>query len=110
MSRDRGFATVAVLGLGAVLLALAVLVSALGTVAVARHRAASAADLAALAGARHVVDGGACRAAARTALAQAAALESCRVDGPSVSVQVGVRVGTWGTARARARAGPTGTR
>ncbi|MFN2538117.1 MAG: Rv3654c family TadE-like protein [Mycobacteriales bacterium] len=110
MRRDGGFVTVAVLSLVGVLVAVAALLATLGTVAVARHRAAAAADLAALAGARHLLDGTACTAAARVAAAQSAVLENCRLDGAAVCVEVGVRVGVLGTARARARAGqsPTG--
>ena len=107
MSRDRGFVTVAVLGLATALLAVTTLLALLGAVAVARHRAASAADLAALTGARHLLDGTACLAARRVARDQAAELESCRDERTSVTVEVGVRVGLLGTARARARAGPS---
>ena len=105
--REGGFVTVAVLGLALVLLAVAALLATLGTVAVARHRAASAADLAALAGALHLVDGRACDAAGAVVAASSAQLLDCRADGSAVVVVVGVRVGALGTARARARAGPT---
>lgn len=108
MRRDGGFATVAVLGLTAVLLAVGALLTTLGTIAVARHRAASAADLAALAGARHVLEGTACAAAARVAALQSAVLEDCVADGTQLTVRVGVPVGPLGTARARARAGSRG--
>jgi len=103
--REGGFATLAVLGLAGVLLAVTVLLATLGTVGVARHRAASAADLAALASARHLLDGTSCPAAARVAAAQSAVLLGCRVGTGSVTVEVAVRVGSLGTARARARAG-----
>ena len=106
--RDAGFVTVAVLGLTTVLLAVSAVLVTLGVVAVARHRAASAADLAALAGARHLVDGTACAVARRAALAQGAALVSCRSDGLGVTVVTSVAVGPLGTARARARAGTSG--
>ena len=105
MRREGGFVTIAVLGLAGVLLAVTGLLATLGTVAVARHRAASAADLAALAAAQHLRDGTPCAAAARLAAAQSAVLTGCRVDTGSVTVEVGVRVGALGTARARARAG-----
>jgi secretion/DNA translocation related TadE-like protein len=105
--REGGFVTVAVVGLAAVLVAVGALLATLGTVAVARHRAAAAADLAALAGARHLLDGTACDAARRVVQAEPAVLEDCRADGTSVTVRVGVRVGALGTARARARAGPS---
>jgi secretion/DNA translocation related TadE-like protein len=105
--RDDGFVTVAVIGLAALLLGVAALLATLGTVAVARHRAAAAADLAALAGARHLLDGTSCTAAARVAQAQSGELQTCVVDSTSVTVEVGVRVGSLGVARARARAGPS---
>jgi secretion/DNA translocation related TadE-like protein len=108
--REDGFVTVAVLGLATVLVAVSALLAMLGTVAVARHRAASAADLAALAGARHLRDGTACDAAERVARAATAVLEDCRVGSSDVTVRVGIRVGLLGTARARARAGPAADR
>jgi secretion/DNA translocation related TadE-like protein len=108
--REDGFVTVAILGLATVLVAVSALLATLGTVAVARHRAASAADLAALAGARHLLDGTACQAAARVARAATAVLEDCRDGGSDVTVQVGIRVGPLGTAHARARAGPAAGR
>jgi len=102
---EHGFVTVAVLGLTAVLLGIATLLTTLGVIAVARHRAASAADLAALAGADHLVDGTACAVARRAAVAQSATLESCAADGISVTVVAAVEIPGLGTARARARAG-----
>ena len=105
MRREEGFVTVAVVALMGVLVAVGALVATLGTVAVARHRAASIADLAALAGARHLLDGTACEAARGIA---GDALEQCAAEGSRVTVQVGVRVGPLGTARARAAAGPSG--
>lgn len=57
MRREAGFVTVAVAGLTLVLVAFSAVVATLGAVAVDRHRAAAAADLAALAGAGHVLDG-----------------------------------------------------
>jgi secretion/DNA translocation related TadE-like protein len=104
--RDEGFVTVAVVGLAAVLVAVSALLATLGAVAVARHRAASAADLAALAAAGHVLDGTACEAAREVARAAGAELTDCRPEGTTVLVVAAVRVGALGTARARARAGP----
>jgi secretion/DNA translocation related TadE-like protein len=108
MRSERGFVSVAVVGLAAVVLAISAVVATLASVAVARHRAASAADLAALAGAQHALEGQqqACQAAARSADRQGAALDSCSLDGDQVSVVVRVRLGSLGSARARARAGP----
>ena len=113
---DDGFATVVVLALAAVLTAAATLVATLGSVAVTRHEAMAAADLGALAGALHGREGrgAACAAAARTAGAQGARLEDCRVagSGPSVVLTVTVSVApagalsAWGRVRASARAGP----
>jgi secretion/DNA translocation related TadE-like protein len=107
---DRGFVAVAVVGLAAVLLAAGLLVTTLGAVAVARHRAASAADLSALAGAQHVLDGTACDAARRVASAQHAVLTDCSVAGSEVSVVAAVQVPGLGTAEARAKAGPVSGR
>jgi secretion/DNA translocation related TadE-like protein len=109
---DRGSATVLVLSLASVLVLLSAVTAALGAVAVTRHRAASAADLAALAAADRALDGvgQACAAAARVTLAVAAELESCRLRGEVAEVVVAVRppgrLGELGRARARARAGP----
>ena len=109
--RDLGSATVLVLGLAAAVWVAGLAVLLLAQVANARARAATAADLAALAGASHVVTGDSCRAAARVAAAQSAALASCRVDG--WTVQVTARVSLRGAlrlfppAQARARAGPS---
>jgi secretion/DNA translocation related TadE-like protein len=105
---ERGFVSVAVIGLAAVLLAVGTLVATLGAVAVARHRAAATADLAALAGARHALEGAdrACAAAAETARRQHGVLEACTLEGDDVQVVVSVRLGPLGSARARAEAGP----
>lgn len=112
MRRQDGFVTVAVAGLVLVLVSLSALVATLAAVAVTRHRAAAAADLAALAAARHALEGEqvACAAARRVAVAQAAVLEVCRIEGLDVVVEVAVsppgRLGQLGVARAIARAGP----
>jgi secretion/DNA translocation related TadE-like protein len=109
---EDGFVAVATAGLVLVLVCVAALLASLGAVAVARHRAASAADLAALAAAQHVLEGQvvACRRAQQVADAQGAALRFCVVDGQEVSVEVTVRpagrIGELGPARARAKAGP----
>jgi len=112
---ERGSATVLVLAMAALLALVAVLLSALGAVAVTRHRAASTADLAALAAADVAVRGAdvACAAAARAAVRGAAELQDCRVDGDVVEVVVVQRpggvLGRLGAARAVARAGPGGS-
>ncbi|MEU6233181.1 Rv3654c family TadE-like protein [Kitasatospora sp. NPDC047058] len=113
---DAGSATVwlvafAVLGCAAFTATLAV-----GAVAGARHRAESAADLAALAAADRLlldVDGG-CGRAAGIAAAQAATVVSCTVDREADAVEVVAEVPVdglpvrlpVGPARARSRAGP----
>ncbi|MCV7230459.1 Rv3654c family TadE-like protein [Mycolicibacterium komossense] len=96
----------------AVLLATTVAVLSLGSVLVARHRAAAAADLAALAAAQSLPAGReqACRQAAALAAAMTVAVVGCDVDGLDVVVTVEVAVrfanGPLGPARAGARAGP----
>lgn len=109
-------------GSGTLLLVfVAMLVLAAGLVAVlwcavsvGRHRAAAAADLAALSAAQ-VVQGGPggeapCQVAGRIAVMHDAELVGCTVDGETVQVVTGVRVelGSLGSPRvaARARAGP----
>lgn len=110
--RDDGVATVLVLGLASVLVLLGCVTAALGAVTVARQRAASAADLSALAAAEVVFDGPAvaCRRASALAHRVGAELSACTVDGDEVDVLVAVRppgvVGRLGAASARARAGP----
>jgi secretion/DNA translocation related TadE-like protein len=85
---------------------------AYGTATVARHRAAAAADLAALAAAVHVPDGqpGACQVAAEVAARNGGRLRDCRVAGEDVEVQVVISVvlGRFGGHEAvgSARAGP----
>ena len=112
MKRDEGFVTVAVVGLATALALIASLVVALGAVAVARHQAASAADLAALAGAQHALEGQAvaCAAATAVARAQGARLASCALTGLDVRLVAVVRpegrLGEMGEARATAVAGP----
>lgn len=114
-ARERGSATILVLGLACVLTALGALLTALGSVAVARHRAAVAADLAALAAAGRSLEGeqAACAHAGEVAVAQDAVLVSCTFVGElgdTVDVRVLVRppgrVGALGAVSARARAGP----
>jgi secretion/DNA translocation related TadE-like protein len=111
--RDEGAGTVLALGLVALLASLVLACVALGAVVVARHRAASAADLAALAGADRTLGraaGAPCSAARTVARVNGGVLSKCSVtaDG-TVSVVVQVRLPPpWdrlGTAQARARAG-----
>ncbi|MGY1914795.1 Rv3654c family TadE-like protein [Blastococcus sp. SYSU DS0973] len=113
MRNERGSATVWVLALSAVLALLATAAVLVGVAAVARHRAAGAADLAALAAAGRAVLGNpaACPAAAEVAATNGAELTGCRVGEHGVvevAVAVPVRLGRLGvhTAHGRARAGP----
>ncbi len=88
----------------AVVLAVTVGIGYLGAAVVARHRAQSVADLAALAAATHLVDGqaAACAQAAAVADAMSSRIAECSVDDLDVVITVEV-----GRARAVARAGPT---
>jgi secretion/DNA translocation related TadE-like protein len=109
---DTGSGTVLVLALAAVLALVGTLLAGVAAVAVARHRAASAADLAALAAADRALAGRvpACAAARRAAAAVAAGLLSCRLDRDVADVVVVLRppgpLGGLGQATSRARAGP----
>ncbi len=120
--RDRGAAAVWVLGCAAVVLAVGVLVLVRGLSVLARHRAETAADFAALAAATRIgVGGDPCTAAREIAAANAAVLQSCSVslgaDGRSGTVRVEVLahadlpvVGERSlTARARAGRLPSGS-
>ena len=82
----------------------------IGSAVVARHRAQSAADLAALAAAARLPAGSvaACREARFTADAVRATVQACDVWQLDVTVSVAVAVGGWAGAQAsaRARAGP----
>ena len=83
-----------------------------GSAVVARHRAQSAADLAALAGAVAMPAGvqAGCTRAAQVVRRLAAGRADCRVDGLDVvvTVEAAPLFGGWslGSARATARAGP----
>jgi secretion/DNA translocation related TadE-like protein len=82
----------------------------LGSALAARHRAQSAADLAALAAAARLAGGPetACAQAKVVAGQMGVATTDCAVDELDVVVTTEVRlpVGGWGSARAAARAGP----
>ncbi|WP_051710763.1 Rv3654c family TadE-like protein [Streptomyces sp. NRRL S-350] len=113
---DAGSATVWLLALAMLGTAVFAATIAVGSVVTARHRAESAADLAALAAADRLLldpDGG-CAWAAGIATAQGAGLVSCAVDRSADAVEVVAEVKVSGLpvrlpvgpARARARAGP----
>ncbi|MCP2164634.1 Rv3654c family TadE-like protein [Goodfellowiella coeruleoviolacea] len=110
---DRGSASVLAVAVIAVLLGLAALGVAVATAVTTRHRAASAADLAALAGAAHVLAGRqeACQRADWVARRMRVELTGCVVVGRDVLVAVAARppepLALLGTTNARARAGPT---
>jgi secretion/DNA translocation related TadE-like protein len=102
-----------VLAFASVLALVGALAASVGAVAVARHRAASAADLAALAAADRALDGPgpACAAAEVAAGAVGASLELCTISGDIADVVAAVRpggaIGSWGVARSHSRAGPS---
>lgn len=87
--RDRGSGTVLGLAASAVLMVAALLAWTITAGVAAHQRASVAADLAALAAARGA-DGPDCAVAQRVALANAAALDSCAVEGADVLVRVSV--------------------
>ena len=112
---DRGSATVWVALACLVTWSVATVALSVGAAIAARHRAVSSADLAALAGARTLVDGSSdpCRAARRVAAATRARLVACdRLADGSLQVVTEVALppilARWShlpPARARARAG-----
>lgn len=108
---DRGVATVyACIGI-VVLLAVTGLAVHLGAATLARQRAETGADLAALAGAAKVLQGPdvVCANVVRVAVVNGVEVQTCSVVGTEVLVTVTARAGTGpfaGTASGRARAGP----
>jgi secretion/DNA translocation related TadE-like protein len=109
---DDGAATVLVLAVCAVLAVLGGVLAEAGLAAVTRHRAAAAADAAAIAAAIHSTEGplAACAVAERTLAANGARPATCTVDGPFALVRDRVAAPGWiawaGSASAVARAGP----
>ncbi len=109
---ERGSATILVLALSMVVALLGAVLATLGAVGVARHRAASVADLAALAAASGALEGTgpACEAAQQVATSAGGTLTDCRLVGAvadvTAEVRPGGRVGSLGVGTARARAGP----
>ncbi|MFD4526678.1 Rv3654c family TadE-like protein [Streptomyces sp. NPDC058470] len=106
---DRGSATVWSVGVIAVLCVVFGVVLAMGQVVLVRHRAAGAADLAALAAADHWMDGAtaACGEADRVARAQHARLVRCTLGGEISDVTAASGRGPF-AAEVRSRAGPAG--
>lgn len=80
----------------------------LGAAVVARHHAQAAADLAALAAAARVPAGAdaSCARAGAVARMMRADVAGCGVEDLDVVVTIEVGAGSWGRARASARAGP----
>lgn len=108
---QRGAATLLVLSGAAVLLFVGVALAGVAALVLAQRTAQAAADLAALAAATALAGGDdPCRAAARVATANAAALAGCDLEGQEVRVRARV----WGPrlagrrveVTAEARAGP----
>lgn len=110
-SGDRGSGALWLLVISLVVLFAGAVTSVRALAALARHRAESAADFAALAGAIHAVEGdsAACGAARSIAAANSAELSTCTVNGAVVTVTVSCSL-TGGPSRWRAhavaRAGP----
>lgn len=93
---DGGSASIWVLTVSALVLLIALAVQQRSLAVLLRHRAETAADLAALAAAGHIgVDGSGCAAAARVASADGTRLLACavRLDPTGRSGDVAVRVG-----------------
>ncbi|MEC3979541.1 Rv3654c family TadE-like protein [Amycolatopsis sp. H20-H5] len=110
--RDRGVATVWTASIIAALLCVVGFVYWLGAVVVTRHRAESAADLAALAAAAHAAEGPgkACQRARWVAEGMSVALVTCRWERRDALVEVRSplpgALARFGPVGARARAGP----
>ena len=107
--RDRGATTIVMIGVVALGFALVMGAARLGTAVVARARADTAADAAALAAADMLAlgrDASAAEVAAReTAAANGGRLVSCACAGPFATVVIEVAVGSLGaSARGTARA------
>jgi secretion/DNA translocation related TadE-like protein len=107
---EAGFAVPVAIGLGGVLVALALAGTAGGQVLVAQRRAATAADLSALAGAVAAQQGqDPCAAAGRVAELDHARMADCEVEEDRVRVVAEVSLTLAGhdlKVRARAHAGP----
>ncbi len=111
---DRGSATIWVLLCVSIVLIVAVMGAAVGSVISARQRAQSAADLAALGGAAALIAGTVepCGRARPIAVANTATVTSCQISGDNLLIRTAAslpaplaRLGL-GPAQASARAGP----
>jgi secretion/DNA translocation related TadE-like protein len=109
---ERGSASIIAVAMIGVLIMLTTAFMYLGSAVAARHRAQSAADLAALSAAGRLPLGGdaACAYASAIAKAMRSAVVRCDVDGLDVvvTIDVAVELGRFGAGAARgiARAGP----
>ncbi|QVQ50363.1 flp pilus-assembly TadE/G-like family protein [Spiractinospora alimapuensis] len=109
MTRDRGSGTIWVLTWCVLVWFVALTFVLLGSVRVDRHRAATAADLAALATAQRDARGAStpCAAAEEVAAANDAELVECTVRGTVADITVELPLRHWpATVTARSRAGP----
>jgi secretion/DNA translocation related TadE-like protein len=110
VDRDRGAATVVACVGAVVLLVVTGLAVRVGAAVLARQRAETGADLAALAGAAQMLRGAevACAAAGVVARANDVVVSGCRADGQDLLVEVTAEVAgsLGGSAVGRARAGP----
>lgn len=108
LASERGSAPAALLAWIGVTMTLLGALALLGQGLVAQARAATAADLAALAAADSAAVAGPapCGEAERTAQANGAALTACALEGGEVTVTVRVPAGLLGEMIGRARAGP----
>lgn len=111
MRDDRGMATLLVCCCAMAMVALTLLALQVGTATVARHRAETAADMGALAGAAVVLNGAraACDAVAAVVTANGGMLDECTLHGADVLVVVSMDVTIGPLTRradAHARAGP----
>ncbi|TWP51415.1 flp pilus-assembly TadE/G-like family protein [Lentzea tibetensis] len=104
---DRGSATVSGIAMVAVLLVLVGAGIQFGSAVITRHRVTGAADLAALAGAVHLIDGeqSACDQARRVAERNRARLDECQVSGWDVLIRASADT-PFGPVSARSKAGP----
>jgi len=107
---DRGSASLWLLGVGLAVVLFGTAAGLAASALTAKHRAQSAADLSALAGAMRAADGEgvACSRVAELATANGARVVDCRLDGLDLVVTVEVAVARLpgGSVRAAARAGP----
>jgi secretion/DNA translocation related TadE-like protein len=109
---DRGSASIWVAGVTAAILLLVALIMGIGAAAETRHRAESAADLAALAAAGYATSGqeSACAKARWVAERMRVRLTGCRLRGWDAEVETSAQAPDLlfglGSATARARAGP----